>query len=87
MPRLICHPPSVAPDTPCPIARWWHVLAERWSAHRSRLRQSREFEWIADMNADTLRDIGAPDRVIAESMARRELQRSRLWELRQWRDG
>jgi hypothetical protein len=82
-------------STPCPettlptnpVAHLWHALAARWAAHLEATRKAQEFDFVEDLSADTLRDIGAPDRLVSQAAARHESHLQRLLELRQWRDG
>lgn len=69
------------------VAPWWQVVAARWAAHLEAARKAREFDFAHELSADTLRDIGAPDRLVSQAELRRESLQQRLWELRQWRDG
>lgn len=70
-----------------PVAQLWHAIASRWSAHLEAARKAQEFDFVEHLSADTLRDIGAPERLISQAAVRRESQQQRLMELRQWRDG
>lgn len=58
-----------------------YAWSEAWEAHIARRRQERETVAIADMNELLLRDIGAPEWMIAEATARREIDRQQLVEL------
>jgi hypothetical protein len=81
---------TCSPDTPLsthPVAQLWHVIASRWAAHLEAARKAQEFDFVEDLSAQTLRDIGAPDGLISQAAVRRESQRQRLLALRQWRDG
>lgn len=69
------------------VTPWWQVVSARWAAHLETLRKAREFDFANELSVDTLRDIGAPDRLVSLAEGRRESQQQRLWELRQWRDG
>jgi hypothetical protein len=46
-------------------------LLTLWRDHSARRREERASDSISDMNAHMLRDIGAPDRLIAHAAARR----------------
>lgn len=70
-----------------PVAQLWHVIASRWSAHLEAARKAQEFDFVEQLSAETLRDIGAPDRLISQAAVRQESQQQRLLELRQWRGG
>lgn len=70
-----------------PVAQMWHALGARWAAHLEAMRRAHEFDFTADLSADTLRDIGAPEQLISQASARHESRQQRLWALRQWRDG
>lgn len=75
-------------DNVIPLARPWHqrwldTLAEGWHALRAR-RAQRDFEqWsvedLATLSDHTLRDIGAPDWLRAEALARREADLRNAW--------
>jgi hypothetical protein len=47
----------------------------------ARRRHELDMEAVADMNELLLRDIGAPDWLIAQAAARREIERQRMIEL------
>jgi hypothetical protein len=91
------HPPDTAMNTtacqphptlsPHPVAQLWHAIAARWASHLEAQRKAHEFDFVADLSVDTLRDIGAPEHVVARALGRRESQQHRLNELRQWRGG
>jgi hypothetical protein len=70
-----------------PVAQLWHAIASRWSAHLEAARKAQEFDFVEHLSAETLRDIGAPERLVSRAAVRRESQQQRLMELRQWRDG
>lgn len=70
-----------------PVAQLWHAIASRWSAHLEAARKAQEFDFVEQLSAETLRDIGAPERLISQAEVRRESQQQRLLDLRQWRDG
>ena len=70
-----------------PLAQMWHGLAARWATHLEETRQRREAEMMSELNEDTLRDIGAPERWVERASYRRETEDLRLIELRQWRNG
>ena len=81
---------TTCPETtlsPHPIAQLWHGIATRWAAHLEAARKAHEFDFADELSAETLRDIGAPDRLVSEAAARRESQEQRLLSMRQWRDG
>jgi hypothetical protein len=80
-----CRAEALSPINP--MAQWWRALAARWAAHREAMRHAREFDFAADLSADTLRDIGAPEQLISQAKLRHESQQQRLLALRQWRDG
>lgn len=81
--------PRVATHRPVnPIAQLWQAIAARWAAHLEAARQAHEFDFVADLSADTLRDIGAPEQMIVRAAERREELHRRVCEpLRQWRNG
>jgi hypothetical protein len=67
-----------------PLVRPWHqrvldtsladvvsALQRAWREHAQRGRHERELRAVADMNELMLRDIGAPDWMLAEAIARR----------------
>jgi VIT1/CCC1 family predicted Fe2+/Mn2+ transporter len=60
----------------------WSTARE---ARAKRRLHERELDAIADMNELLLRDIGAPDWLIAEANSRREVERQRLVDLNQGR--
>ena len=59
--------------------------ADAWHAHAEQHRRKREMLALADMNELLLRDIGAPEWLVAEANSRREVERQRLLELNQSR--
>ena len=59
--------------------------ADAWNARARRRREKREILAVADMNELLLRDIGAPEWLVAEANSRREIERQRLLELNQSR--
>ncbi len=73
--------------SPHRVAQLWHAIAARWAAHLEAARKAQEFDFVADLSVDILRDIGAPERLVLQAEVRRESQQQRLWELRQWRGG
>ncbi len=81
----ICTP--VTPLPTHPVAQLWHAIASRWAAHLAAARKAQEFDFVEDLSVETLRDIGAPDRLISQATVRRESQQHRLLAMRQWRDG
>ena len=58
------------------------AMATAWDVRIQRRRMDIETRAIADMNELLLRDIGAPDWMIAEASARREIDRQQLSLLR-----
>jgi len=62
-----------------------YAWSTAWEARATQRRQERELDAIADMNELLLRDIGAPDWLIAEANSRREVERQRVLELNQGR--
>jgi hypothetical protein len=48
------------------------ALLKRWREHKTRRAEPRAFDAIGDMNEYMLRDIGAPDWLIARAVARRD---------------
>ena len=73
--------------SPHPVSQLWHAIAARWAAHLESARRAQEFDFVSDLSADTLRDIGAPEQVISQAIGRRESQQQRMLDLRQWRGG
>jgi hypothetical protein len=64
------------------VAQTWFELLGAWRRHAEVRRQRREADAVADMNELLLRDVGAPDWLIAEAEARRNVERllhSELW--------
>ncbi|HEX3139337.1 MAG TPA: hypothetical protein VHQ87_04750 [Rhizobacter sp.] len=70
-----------------PVAQLWQAIAARWAAHLESARKAHEYDFVGDLSADTLRDIGAPEHLISQAAGRRESQQQHLLELRQWRGG
>lgn len=70
-----------------PVAQLWQSIAARWAAHLERERKAHEFDFAKEMSADALRDIGAPEPMIAQARERQDAREQHLFELRQWRDG
>src|SRR4051812_4896177 len=71
-----------------PIARLWQAIATRWAAHAEAQREAHAFDLVAEQNPDTLRDIGAPARLISRAEVRKEKRDRRAHEpLRQWLHG
>ena len=58
------------------------AMASAWDVRLQRRREDIETRAIADMNEALLRDIGAPDWMLAEASARREIDRQQLTLLR-----
>ena len=79
------HAPVAQPSHP--LAQMWHGLAARWAAHLEALRERRDAELMSELNVDTLRDIGAPERWVDRAAYRRQADDMRLGDLRQWRGG
>lgn len=77
----VFHSPSNA------MVQLWHGLAARWARHLEEARRVQETEVMSELSADTLRDIGAPERWVERSVYRREAEEMRLQEMRQWRNG
>jgi hypothetical protein len=75
------HSPSSA------MVQLWHALAGRWARHLEEARKFHETEVMSELSADTLRDIGAPERWVERSVYRREAEEMRVQEMRQWRNG
>jgi hypothetical protein len=67
------------------LAEILYAAAEAWEARVARRRYEIESRAMADMNELLLRDIGAPDWMIAEASARREVDRQQLVEMYQGR--
>ncbi|MGY4830418.1 hypothetical protein ACVNIS_17745 [Sphaerotilaceae bacterium SBD11-9] len=79
--------PSQPASSPHPVAQLWHGIAARWAAHLEAARKAREFSFVADLSADTLRDIGAPEEMVAQAQERSDSRQQRMLDLRQWRGG
>lgn len=60
----------------------WQVLKAWWNERARQRREAREIEIAADLNEAMLRDIGAPDWLLAQAEARREAHLQRLHEAR-----
>ena len=81
---------SPALPRPVPLARpfarrmadGWLALKGWWSERARRRRDAREINAAADLNEAMLRDIGAPEWLLAQAEARREAQLQRLHEAR-----
>jgi hypothetical protein len=58
-------------------------LGTRWRARVERRRREQELDAVADMNELLLRDIGAPEWMIAQANVRREADRQRMLEMQQ----
>ncbi len=61
-----------------------HTLRRAWRSQAEERRLRRELDALADMNELLLRDIGAPEWLIARAGARREMQQQELRDLHQW---
>ncbi len=59
-----------------------YAWSDAWESYVAKRRLARALEGIADMNEALLRDIGAPDWMIAQASARREIDRQQLTLLR-----
>ena len=57
------------------------AVAALWTRPHASQRGDRAFDSIADLNESTLKDIGAPDWLVARAAERREMQRLRWIEL------
>jgi hypothetical protein len=79
--------PALHSPSSSAVGQLWHGLAERWARHLETARQVQETEMMSELSADTLRDIGAPERWVERSVYRREAEELRLQEMRQWRNG
>jgi hypothetical protein len=55
-------------------------LRAAWQRRNERRRRERELDAVADMNELLLRDMGAPEWIIAQASARRESDRQRVLE-------
>jgi hypothetical protein len=58
------------------------ALRSAWNESVRRRRERRELDAVADMNELLLRDIGAPDWMVADAAARRDVDRLRQAEMR-----
>jgi len=58
-----------------------YAWSNAWEERAETRRQQHRLEAIADMNELLLRDIGAPDWLVAQANMRREIERQRLFEL------
>ena len=56
----------------------FNELGARWRTHVERRHREQALDAVADMNELLLRDIGAPEWMIAQADARREVERQRL---------
>jgi hypothetical protein len=59
----------------------FNELGVRWRARAERRRREQALDAVADMNELLLRDIGAPEWMIAQANVRREVERQRLLEV------
>jgi hypothetical protein len=64
------------------LADGWQALKLWWSERARQRREAREIEIAADLNDAMLRDIGAPDWLLAQAEARRQARQQRLHEAR-----
>lgn len=87
LPHLVGHQPGRTAPRPHILANAWQSLRARWSEHLENRRRAREAEALAELNEETLRDIGAPERWVARAVHRVEVQQRQLLEMRQWRGG
>ncbi len=82
-----------------PLHRPWHRrlldrsladaiqgLGDAWQSWKARRRERLETEALAEMNELMLRDIGAPDWMVARAAAQRDAQDMRMFELEFARD-
>jgi len=60
------------------VAEALQALRSAWHHSAERRRDERELDAVADMNELLLRDIGAPEWMIAQAAARRDLDHVRL---------
>jgi hypothetical protein len=59
----------------------WQDLRRALQRRAERRRLEREMDAVADMNELLLRDIGAPEWLVSQALARRDADRQRLVEL------
>ena len=59
-------------------------LRNAWRRGQARRRAQHELAAVADMNELLLRDIGAPEWMIADAATRRDAHELRLYELQNW---
>lgn len=64
------------------LADGWLAVKAWWIARAKQRREAREIEIAAELNDAMLRDIGAPDWLLAQAESRREAQLQRLQEAR-----
>ena len=69
--------------------RVWRRAAEGvrllWRRFAQRRERQRDWGTLAELNADTLKDIGAPDWLVLDAAERRRTARQRLDEFNTWR--
>ena len=67
------------------LADMVQAVRQAWNERSRKLREQREMAAVAEMNELLLRDIGAPDWMVAEAAARRDVDqlRQRVLEMRQ----
>jgi hypothetical protein len=59
----------------------FYAWSNAWEERAEKRQRERQLDAIADMNELLLRDIGAPDWLVAQANMRREIERQRLFEL------
>jgi hypothetical protein len=69
--------------------RMWRRIADSahvlWHALAQRRQRQRDWSALADLNANTLKDIGAPEWLVLDAADRRDVARQRLNEFSTWR--
>jgi uncharacterized protein YjiS (DUF1127 family) len=63
----------------------WRSLLLAWQGDVMRARERREWLALAELNAATLKDIGAPDWVVRGAVEQREMAQHRLEDFSAWR--
>jgi hypothetical protein len=64
------------------MADAFRIVRSAWQQYVQRRRELQELAAVAEMNELLLRDIGAPDWMVAEAAARHDVERLQLNELR-----
>lgn len=63
----------------------WRAAIRAWNEHDRRARLRREWRALAELNPNTLKDIGAPDWLIASAGEQMDQHSRRLMDANHWR--